>query len=99
MLDVIGSVLVGVAMAVILTAIVTSAQFRLSGRLVLAVAAGAWVGLAGAVASVGALSNPLTMLAMFGTSLTTTGVLVFGIPAARRAVSAIPLSLFIGLNT
>jgi hypothetical protein len=99
MLDVIGTVLVGVALAVILTAIVTSAQFRLSGRLVLAGAAGAWVGFAGAVAGASALSSPLIVLAMFATPLITTGAVVFGIPAARRAVSAIPLPLFIGLNT
>src|SRR5262249_26924882 len=71
---------------------------RLSGRLVLAGAAGAWVGFAGAVAGTGALSNPLTVLAMFGTPLATTAALVFGIPGARRAFSAVPLPLLVGLN-
>jgi hypothetical protein len=98
MLDVFGSILVGVALAVILTAIITAIPLRLSGRLVLAGAVGAWAGFAGAVAGAGALSNPLTVLVMFGTPLTTTAALVFGIPAARRAFSAVPLSLFIGLN-
>ena len=98
MLDVFGTILVGVALAVILTAIVTSIPLRLSGRLVVAGAAGAWIGFAGAVAGAGALSNPLTVLAMFGTPLATTAALVFAIPAARRVFSAVPLPLLVGLN-
>src|SRR5215510_5292001 len=98
MLDVYGTILVGVASAVILTAIVTSIPLRLSGRLVVAGAAGAWIGFAGAVAGAGALSNPLTVLAMFGTPLATTAALVFAIPAARRVFSAVPLPLLVGLN-
>ena len=98
MLDVFGTILVGVALAVILTAIVTSIPLRLSGRLVVAGAAGAWIGFAGAVAGAGALSNPLTVLAMFGTPLATTAALVFAISAARRVFSAVPLPLLVGLN-
>src|SRR5215468_4709682 len=98
MLDVFGTILVGVALAVILTAIVTSIPLRLSGRLVVAGAAGAWIGFAGAVAGAGALSNPLTVLAMFGTPLATTAALVFAIPATRRVFSAVPLPLLVGLN-
>jgi hypothetical protein len=86
------------ALAVILTAVVTTPPLRLSGRLVVAAGAGAWVGLAGAVAGSGALSNPLTVLAMFGTPLIAAVVLVLSMPAARHALTTIPLSLLIGLN-
>src|SRR5262249_17662707 len=98
MLDVSGSILVGVAVAAILTAITSFVPLRLSRRLILAGAAGAWVGLAGAVAGAGALSNPLTVLAMFGMPLVAGAAIVLGVTAARRAFSAIPLPVLIGLN-
>jgi hypothetical protein len=98
MLDGIGTALVGVALAVILTTIVTTMPQRLSSRLLLAGAAGVWGGLAAAIAGAGALSNPLTVLAMFGAPLVTTVALVLAIPAARRALIAIPLPLLVGLN-
>src|SRR5262249_29424995 len=59
---------------------------------------GAWVGLAGAVAGAGALSNPVRFLIMFGTPLVAGAAIVFGLPAARRAFGAIPLPVLIGLN-
>ena len=43
--------------------------------------------------SPGALANPQTVLAMFGTPLVATGALVLAIPAAPRALNAIPLPL------
>jgi hypothetical protein len=98
MLDGIGTALVSVALAVILTTIVTTMPLRLSGRLLLAGVAGVWVGLAAAIAGAGALANPPTLLAMFGVPLVTTVALVLAIPAARRALSAIPLPLLVGLN-
>lgn len=98
MLDVIGTVLVGSALAVILTTVVTTMPLRLSGRLLVAGMAGAWVGLAGATAGAGALSNPLMLLALFGAPLMTTVVLVLTVPAARHALSAIPLPVLAGLN-
>ena len=99
MLDAIGTILVGTAMAVILAGVVTTIPVALPGRLALAGIIGAWVGLAGAVAAAGALSNPTTVLAMFGTPLVITVAVVLGWPTARRAVAAIPLPLLIGLNT
>ncbi|HUK59657.1 MAG TPA: hypothetical protein VLV50_10545 [Stellaceae bacterium] len=98
MLDVIGSILVGMALAVALTALTTTLPLRISGRFVLAGTAGAWIGLAGAVAGMGALSNPPTVLAMFGTPLVIMVGLAFGVPAVRRALTAIPLPLLIALN-
>jgi hypothetical protein len=98
MLDVIGSILVGMALAVALTALTTTLPLRISGRFVLAGTAGAWIGLAGAVAGMGALSNPPTVLAMFGTPLVIMVGLAFGVPSVRRALTAIPLPLLIALN-
>jgi hypothetical protein len=82
----------------ILTAIVTFMPLQLSSRLMLAGAACAWVGFAGAVASVGALSNPTMVLTIFGTPLTARSAILLGIPVARRAFSAVPLPALIGLN-
>lgn len=98
MLDAIGIILVAVALGVILVALVTTLPLQFSGRFVLAGTAGAWVGLAGAVAGAGALSNPPTVLAMFGTPLVAIIALALGFPAVRRALTAIPLPLLIGLN-
>src|SRR5262249_54072899 len=92
------TMLVGVVMAAVLTTIMTFVPIRLLGRLLLAGAIGAWAGFAGAVAGAGALSTPLTGLAMFGTPLIAGAAIVFGVPAARRAFKAIPLPVLIGLN-
>ena len=78
MLDAIGTILVGTAMAVILAGVVTTIPVALPGRLALAGIAGAWVGLAGAVAAAGALSNPITVLTLFGTPLVITVAVVLG---------------------
>src|SRR5215813_8161834 len=98
MLDVFGTILVGVASAVILTAIVTSIPLRLSGRLVVAGAAGAWIGFAGAVAGAGALSNSLTVLAMFGTPLATTAALFFLMIRRPPRSTLFPYTSSSGLN-
>jgi len=99
MLDVIGTILVGVAMAVILTGMVISLPLRLAGRLVLAGIVGAWVGLAGAVAGAGALSDPVTVLAMFATPLVAVVALAPAFPTVRLALNSVPLPLLVGLNT
>lgn len=98
MLDTLGTVLVGVSMAVILTAVLTTMPLRLPGRLALAGAAGAWVGIAAAVAGSGALAHPATVLALFAAPLITGGLILLAVPAARRAAGAIPLKVLEGLN-
>jgi len=98
MLDTLGTVLIGLSMAVILTAVLTTMPLRLSVRLVLAGAAGTWVGVAAAVAGSGSLSQPATVLAMFAAPLLATGMILIAVPAARRAVGAIPLKVLAGLN-
>src|SRR5262245_7870193 len=98
MLDMIGTVFVGAAMAVILAGIVSTIPLLFWSRLTLAGALGAWVGLAGGVAGAGAVSSPVAVLALFATPLLATVMLVFAFPAVRRALIAIPLPLLVGLN-
>jgi hypothetical protein len=98
MLDAIGTMFVGLSMAVILTAVLTTMPLRLSARLVLAGAAGAWAGVAAAAAGSGSLTQPMTLPALFAAPLILTGLIAVTVPAARRAVSAIPLRVLEGLN-
>jgi len=98
MLDVIGTILVGVAMAVILAGMVTTMPLRLADRLALAGIVGAWIGLCGAVAGGGALSDPVTVLVMFATPLVAIVALVLAFPTVRLAFNSVPLPLLVGLN-
>lgn len=98
MLDTLGTVLVGLAMAVILTAVLTTMPLRLLPRLVLAGAAGAWVGVVAAVAGSGSLAQPGTVLVLFATPLISTAMILFAVPTIRRAVGAIPIRVLEGLN-
>jgi len=98
MLDALGTMLVGLSMAVILTAVVTAMPLRLSARLALAGAAGMWVGVAASVAGSGSLSQPGTVLALFAAPLIATGMILLAVPAARRVVGTIPLKVLEGLN-
>jgi hypothetical protein len=99
MLDLIGTILVGAAMAVILAGIVITMPLRLRDRLALAGISGAWVGLAGAVAGAGALSDPVTVLVMFAVPLVAMVALALAFPAVRLAFNSVPLPLLVGLNT
>lgn len=98
MLDTLGWVLASLAMAVILTAVLTTMPLRLPARVVLAGVAGGWVGVAAAVAGSGALSQPATVLALFAAPLISAGLILLAVPAARRAAGAIPLKVLEGLN-
>lgn len=98
MLDTLGTVLIGASMAVILTALLTTMPLRLSARLILAGAAGAWVGVAAAIAGSGSLTRPAIVLALFATPLIASGLILRALPAARRAVDGIPLKVLEGLN-
>ncbi|HSZ50737.1 MAG TPA: hypothetical protein VK801_04130 [Caulobacteraceae bacterium] len=98
MLDVVGIVFIGVTLAVLLTAIITSLPLSSSARLILAGAAGAWVSLAVGVVSGGGLSNLLNLLVMFGTPLLVAAALALLSPAARRLAGAVPTPMLIGLN-
>src|SRR5262249_16863744 len=83
----------------ILSGIVTTMPLRLADRLALAGIVGAWIGLSGAVAGAGALSNPVTVLAMFATPLVAIVALALAFPTVRLALNSVPLPLLVGLNT
>jgi hypothetical protein len=98
MLDAIGTMFIGLSMAVILTAVLTTMPLRLSTRLVLAGAAGAWTGVAAATAGSGSLTQPMALPALFTAPLIVTGVIAAAVPAARRVIGAIPLRVLEGIN-
>jgi hypothetical protein len=98
MLDASGTVLVATAIAVVLAGVVTTIPFELRGRLGLAAGAGAWVGVAAAVAGAGKLGNPATTLIMFTFPLVTVAGLALLSLTARTTLRALPMPLLIGLN-
>ena len=98
MLDVAGIVFIGVTLAVLLTAIVTSLPLPSSARLILAGAAGAWVSLVVGIVGGGGLSNLPTLLVMFGTPLLVAAALALLAPAARRLTGEISTPVLVGLN-
>jgi hypothetical protein len=98
MLDAAGTILAATAIAVVLTGVVTTMPIQLRGRLALAAGAGAWAGLAAAVAGAGKLANPATTLLMFTFPLATVAGLALLSPTARTKLQALPLPLLIGLN-
>jgi hypothetical protein len=98
MLDVAGIVFIGVSLAVLLTAIVTSLPLSSSARLILAGAAGIWISLAVGIVAKGGLSNLQTLLVMFGTPLLVAAGLALLAPAARRLTGEISTPMLVGLN-
>jgi hypothetical protein len=99
MLDMVGTVLVGAAMAAILSSFGSTMRLRLPVQLTMAGVAGAWVGLTSTLAGAGgALSNAPTLLTMLVTPIVVTVVLSLAFPTVRRALNAIPLPLLVGLH-
>lgn len=98
MLDAIGTIIIAGAMAVIVTAVLTTMPLRLLPRLAVAWLAGAWVGLAAAVAETGALAQPLAILVLFATPLVTAGLVMLAAPTVRHAVGAMPLEVLQGVH-
>jgi hypothetical protein len=98
MLDIIGKILASMTLAVLLAAVVCTIPVRLTWRLALAAAGGAWVGVAIAVAASGGLAAPGVLGVLFAAPLVAAAGLAFGFPAVRSAMLAIPVPLIIGLN-
>jgi hypothetical protein len=98
MLDIAGIAFIGVSLAVVLTAIVTSLPLSSVGRFLLAGIAGAWVSVVVGVVGKGGLSNLPTLLVMFGTPLLVAAGLALLVPAARRLTSEISTPVLVGLN-
>jgi hypothetical protein len=104
MLNFVGHVVGMIAIMINVIAIVTIVPMTLSQRLIAAAIAGAWVGLATALAASGALvfapSQPLPLVGvLFAVPLLTTLGLWLVLPGFRAALMAIPMQLLIGLNS
>jgi hypothetical protein len=97
-LDLIDAVVVGAVIAVALTATVTSMRITLPQRLILAAAAGAWVGFVAAIAALGRLNDPRAFGSVVAFPLLASVAVAVFSPRARRAVMELPLPLMIALN-
>lgn len=103
MLDAFGHIAGMTAIVVNLVAIVAAVPMTPRQRLVAAGGAGAWIGLATAIAASGALAfsagPPVPLIAvLFATPLVVAAALWLSSPAFRAALLAIPTELLIGLN-
>ncbi len=98
MLEIAGTILTATALAALLAAVVCTIPVRLTSRLALAAAGGAWVGVAIAVAASGALAVPVVLGVLFASPLVAAAAFALAFPAVRSAMLAIPVPLIIGLN-
>ena len=103
MLNMLGHITGVTAIVVDVVAIISIVPLTLRQRLFAAGVAGAWVGLATAVAAVGALvyspDQPIPVVgALFATPLLAAAALSLGSKSFRTALMAIPTELLIGLN-
>ena len=103
MLNMLGHITGVTAIVVDVVAIISIVPLTLRQRLFAAGVAGAWVGLATAVAATGALvyspDQPIPVVgALFATPLLAAAALSLGSKSFRTALMAIPTELLIGLN-
>jgi len=103
MLDLIGSVLGMMAVAINLVAIASILPGSLARRLSLAAIAGAWVGLATGLGAAGEFAfspnHPVPLVGvLFAAPLLIVGALALKYPRVRSTLMAIPMPLLIGLN-
>jgi hypothetical protein len=104
MLDLIGSTVGLMAIAVDLVAIATLLPLSLGQRLAVAAGVGAWVGLASGIGAAGLLqfapNRPVPVIGLLIVMpLLTFAVLAIVSPAVRRGLLAIPMHVLIGLNS
>lgn len=103
MLDLIGSIVGMLAIAINLVGLASVLPGPLSDRLKLAGIAGAWVGLASGLGAAGELAfspqHPVPLVAvLFATPLLIVGALALR-PGVRAALMSLPMSVLIGLNS
>ncbi|HEV2300132.1 MAG TPA: hypothetical protein VGR91_01060 [Stellaceae bacterium] len=97
MLDAIGIIFAATAIGVSLVA-VAGTMVRQPQRLALAAAAGAWIGVAAAIAGSGALARLPVLLATFALPLAAAAALTLLSGPARAFLLAMPMPLLAGLN-
>jgi len=103
MLDLVGSAVGMMAVAINLVAITNILPGSPARRLSLAAIAGAWVGLATGLGAAGALvfspNHPVPLVGvLFAAPLLIVGALALKYPSVRSTLMAIPMPLLIGLN-
>src|ERR1700737_793084 len=102
MLDLIGTVVLAAVIALNITAFSNALPVSTSVRLAIAAAAGAWTGLAAAVAASGQFANagvpfPLVGAFVLFPILAVSGAAVL-FPAVRASLLAVPMPTLVGLN-
>jgi len=103
MLDFVATIAVTITMVVAVNAFITTVSPDRVRRLSLAALAGAWIGLAVALGSIGEFADagrrvPPLVGVMFATPLLATAAVALIFPAVRTALLAVPTPLLIGLN-
>ncbi|MDF2434648.1 MAG: hypothetical protein JWP44_4279 [Mucilaginibacter sp.] len=99
LLDIIGTMLVCMAIAVVVTAITAASPVRIGWKLAFAAGAGLWSASIVLLAIAGAFAHPLARLETFLFPLVVSVLLVAGVPAVRKALLAIPMPVLIGVNS
>ena len=104
MLNLVGSIVGMMAVAVNLVAVMSVLPGSLARRLSLAAIAGAWVGLATGLGAAGklafSLDHPAPLVGiLFAMPLLIVGALALKYPRIRSALMAIPMPLLIGINS
>jgi hypothetical protein len=102
MLDFIGTIVLTTVIVLNINAFANGIAVSAAARLALVIGAGAWVGLATAVAAAGVFSNtslPFPWIGAFvAIPLLVAGAAAFLFPAVRVAFLRVPLSTLVGLN-
>src|SRR5690348_8015105 len=102
MLDLIGAIFLAAIIALNITAISAAMPVSTAVRLAVPVIAGAWTGLAAAVAAAGYFANTAAPFPAIGVFVALPLVAAAGVamlvPAARAAFLAIPIPVLIALN-
>jgi len=103
MLDVIGMVVLAAVIAVNINAVSNAMPLSAAARLAIASIAGAWTGLAAAVAAAGVFANtslPFPWIGIFvALPMVAVGAAVATSPVVRAALLAIPPRVLVGINS
>jgi hypothetical protein len=102
MLDLIGTIILAAVIALNITTIGNAVPVSAATRLAIPIVAGAWTGLAAAVAAAGYFANATAPFPLIGVFVAFPLVAAAGaavlIPSARAALLAVPMPTLIGLN-
>jgi hypothetical protein len=100
MLDFLGTIVTAALMVVVVNAVVTYLEIGRIAKLMVASIAGLWIGLAAAAAGSGwmRVAQPFPVIGIFVATPLVAAAIASAWPAARAALSGLPMRLLIGLN-